>query len=210
MKLRNSKYAEHFHWTISLIHDLYKIHSNTKSRDLAEYFDKFACFTEILFKLMMVGFVVSAFVFMLYPIYMYFVEGELIPIIPLYLPFLDEKTIIGFILLNLYLLVVTALGVISFSAIEFLMAIIIISSLIFAKLISIQLQNINIDLQDDDCVMLTVIGRFRNIFLMHQEMGEYGTFFHYNLTIAKTSFQFYMLKLMKIPIFPDTWNASIK
>ncbi|XP_055294814.1 putative odorant receptor 83c [Sitodiplosis mosellana] len=53
------------------------------------------------------------------------------------------------------------------------MTIIIISSLIFAKLIGRELQQVNADLQDDDCEILTVKGRFRNIFLMHQEMGEY-------------------------------------
>lgn len=77
------------------------------------------------------------------------------PIMPLYLPLIDESTCIGYIALNVY---------------QFLF--IIISSLIFAKLIGRELQQINVDLRDDECNMLMVLGRLTNIFLMHQEMGE--------------------------------------
>lgn len=177
MKLLNSRYAKDFYWTISLIQDIYTCHSKTKSREISEYFEKFASFTELLFKLMLGGFGISPFAFILYPVYMYFVNDELITIIPLYLPGIDETTVVGFIILNLYLLLISIIGSICLSALEFLMAIIIISSLIFAKIVSSELQQINTDLQDDDCGMLAMIGRFRNIFLMHQQMGEYEIFF---------------------------------
>ena len=149
------------------------MNAKSKSRDLAEYFEKFATFTEFLFRWMIIVFVMGPFLFMLFPIYKYFTDGELIPIMPLFFPGIDEKTIIGYVVLNLYLLLISVMGITCLFALEFLMAIIIISSLIFAKLIGRQLQQMNVDLQDDDCEMPTIKGRLRNIFLMHQEMGEY-------------------------------------
>lgn len=92
-KMYNAFYAEDFHWTICLIQDLYKIHAKTKSRELAEYFEKFAVFTEILFKIMIIAFVSCTMTFFLYPFYMYFIKGELMPMMPLYLPFVNETCI---------------------------------------------------------------------------------------------------------------------
>lgn len=168
----NAMYADDFHWTIHLIQDLYNIHAKNKSRELAAYFDKFALFTEILFKAMIISFASVTSTFFVYPFYMYFVKGELMPIMPLYLPFVDESTCIGYIALNVYQFLCCIISVVGFSALEFLMTIIIISSLIFSKLIGRELQQINVDLRDDECNMLMVLGRLTNIFLMHQEMGE--------------------------------------
>lgn len=172
-KLLNSEYSGDFHYAVCKIQDLYKINAKSKSRELAQYFEKFATFTEFLFKSMIIVFVLGPFLFMLFPIYKYFTDGELIPIMPLFAPFIDEKTCIGYIVLNLYLLLISVTGITCLVALEFLMAIIIISSLIFAKLIGRQLQQMNFDLADSDCKMSTIKGRLRNIFLMHQEMGEY-------------------------------------
>lgn len=123
---------------------------------------------------MIFSFIFCFFICLLYPIYMCFIEGQLIPMIPLYLPGIDSKTsFIGFVLLNLFQLFFCIIGCIFMGALEFLMVIIIVSSLIFAKLISSDLEQINIDLRDDECGMLEVKGRFINIFLMHQEMAEY-------------------------------------
>lgn len=172
-KMYNAFYAEDFHWTICLIQDLYKIHAKTKSRELAVYFEKFAVFTEILFKIMIIAFLSSTVTFFLYPFYMYFIKGELMPMMPLYLPFVNESTIIGFIIINSYQFLCAVISVVGLSALEFLTAIIIISSLIFAKLISRDLLQINADLQEIDPGMLIVKARLRNIFLMHQQLGEY-------------------------------------
>lgn len=168
----NAKYAEDFYWTIHLIQDLYKNHAETDSRDLAEYFNKFSQFTELLLKVMIIVFLTCTAAFPSYSFYMYFVKGELMPIMPLYLPGLDETTIIGFILLNLYHFICATISAVGLSALEFLTAIIIISSLIFSKLISRDLQQINDDLEDGDSGILIIKERLRNIFLMHQELSE--------------------------------------
>lgn len=173
-KMYNAKHAEDFHVTIHLIQDLYRINAKTESPDLAKYFEKFAVFTEVLFKLIMISFSSCSVTFLLYPFYIYFLKGELMPLMPLYLPGIDETTIIGYIILNCYLFLCAMFSIIGLGALEFLLAIIIISSLIFAKLISRELQQINIDLQEDDSTMLVAKGRFKNILLMHQEMGEYA------------------------------------
>lgn len=172
MRLTHANYAEDFQWTISFILDLYKINSKIQSRDRFEYFQKISSFTEILFKVVISTIACSFFVFLFYPIYMYFFQGQLIPIVPLFLPGIDENTLIGYTVVTIYHLALAFVGMIGFSSFEFLIAIIIISSLIFAKLISIDLVQINADLKEKNPGSVTVKGRLLNVFLMHQQMDE--------------------------------------
>lgn len=172
MRLTHAYYVEDLKWLISFIQYLYKVNSKTESRDRIEYFQKWAVFTEILFKAIVSSFFCSSLMFLLYPFFMYFTQGQLVPIAPLYLPGIDENTLIGYVTLTIYHLIVFIAGTIGFSCIEFLIAIISLSSLIIAKLISLDLQRINVDLEIEDSGSITVKGRLMNVFLMHRKMDE--------------------------------------
>lgn len=104
----------------------------------------------------------------MYPIYVYYTSNELIPLLPLYLPGLDENTKSGYtvlVVLQTYLLGITAIGL--FAA-DFFYAVPIISSLNFEKTMSWEMEQINTDLQEKD-TQVFVWGRLRNMLEMHQE-----------------------------------------
>lgn len=167
------RYSDDFYWTIHFIKDLYKSQISSTSRNRLVYFQNFAIFTEYFFIATIATFFLATFTFCLYPIYLYLGQGELAPIIPLYLPGIDETTASGFATLTIYHFTICVIAVIGFPSIEFFTSITIISSLIFGKLISSDLHQINNELNEFDSEMLTVVGRLRNVLLMHQEMGEY-------------------------------------
>ena len=169
----NCRYAEDFHWCICLIQDIYKEQVATKCRDRLVYFHKFALFTEIFFKATFASFLIAIFAFLLYPIYMYFMHDEIVPILPIYLPLIDASTVIGYTMMSLYHLIMFTLATTGFGALEFLLAIVIVNTLIFAKLISWDLQQMNVELQEGESRTLTVKLHFKNVLLMHQEMDQY-------------------------------------
>lgn len=169
IKLYHIRYVDDLQWIIRFIQNLYKIHSKSKSKERIEYFTNFAFATEVLFKIMTTLYILSVFTFFPYPIYMYFFESQIVTIIPVYLPGIDEKTLVGYIIQNSFQIIIVSLATLGILACDFFMAIIIISSLIFAKLISLDMEQIEKDLQLENSIT-TVRGRFRNIVLMHQEM----------------------------------------
>lgn len=158
-------------YSIQFLQHLYKEHITTKSSARKEYFKRFSVFIEILFKSLVVLYFSSIFLFDLYPLYVYFTQNELIPTMPLFIPGLDEKTVIGFICLICVQLNASTLAVIGFIACDYFYAVIISSTLIFAQLISYNLEQINIDLQEKDAKFI-VSSRFRNVLQMHQDLFE--------------------------------------
>lgn len=108
--------------------------------------------------------------FFLMPIYMYVMENERIPLMPFYLPGIDETTISGYSVTMVYQSIIFLIGIPAFLAYEFLLEVMIMSSLIFGKLISLDTERINDDLK---CGMIcNATYRTRNILMMHQEMIE--------------------------------------
>lgn len=84
-----------FQWSTHFLQHIYKVHITTKNRDLMLYFHKFALFTELLFKLLLVLYFMACGLFLVYPVYMYFIQNELVPILPVYIIGVDENTTTG-------------------------------------------------------------------------------------------------------------------
>lgn len=150
---------------------LYRIHITNESQERVEYFRLFAFITEWLFKIMITVYMLSGFLFISYPLYMYYVEGEVIPLMDLYVPGIDETTYYGYIALATSHIIYIFLGTFGISACDFAMLMMMISPLMFSKLISLDLQQINVDLKEK-VQKVFVRSRFRNIILMHQELDE--------------------------------------
>lgn len=132
----------------------------------------FSVNTEILFKMILILYVLSTFTFLPYPIYMYLFKNEIVTMLPLYMPGVDETTFAGYISLSAYHFVSLFLATLGVCACDFFVAIMIVSTLIFAKIITLEMSHIDDDLEEEDSTSI-VRGRFRNILLMHQEMITY-------------------------------------
>lgn len=105
----------------------------------------------------------------MYPVFVYFTQNKIVPIIPLYVPIINEKTTVGFVILTIYHILLIFLA--SVAATDFFLALVIVSSIIFAKLISLELQQIHADFNENDTTLARKC-RFRNILRMLKEMCE--------------------------------------
>lgn len=85
---------------MNFIRNLYKVHITAESSERVEYFKKCALYTEYLFIGMTILYISATFSFLIYPLYMYFFENEIVPILPIYLPYVDENTHYGYIILT--------------------------------------------------------------------------------------------------------------
>lgn len=165
------RYGKEIQQLFHSIGRLYKIHIINESQERVEYFRLFAFITECLFKFMITVYMLTGFLFFPYPLYMYYVKGEVIPLMDLYIPGIDETTFIGYIALAVSHIMYIFLGTFGISACDFVMVMLMISPLIFSKLISLDLQQVNVDLKEKVSTVF-VRSRFRNIILMHQEFEE--------------------------------------
>lgn len=167
-KIYHVRYYEDYVWCLNFIQKLYNVHANARSRARTEYIQKCAIFTEFLFKFILVVVLLALLVYFLYPLYVYVTKNKLIPLGPLYLPGIDETTTTGYLILFMFHCALIYVALVGFSAFELLMEIIVISSLIFGKLIAIDTELISNDLIDER--RRDAIHRLSNLFLMHQEM----------------------------------------
>lgn len=164
-------HSQDFRWLARFLEHLYKAHITTKSPVRLKYFEKFARITEIFFQCLFILYISSVILFLVYPFFMFVTQNELIPLFPLYIPGIDEKTTSGYIILtmsHLYLLILCVMGLLSY---DYFNSVVMISSLIFAKLIGWEMDEIHVDLQEN-ATKWRVHGRLRNILQMHQEMFE--------------------------------------
>lgn len=171
-KMTGVRYAQDMQQMMRRLQILYKAQIGSDSPERAEYFRKFALFTEILFIGIVVGYYACGICFLAYPIIMYLAKAEMVPALPIYLPFVDENTITGYTILTIYHIILIILPSTGLAGVEFFLATFMISSLIFAKLITLDAQQLNIDLSAEKPKNTVIKCRLRNILLMHKEMGE--------------------------------------
>lgn len=111
----------------------------------------------------------AVFSFFLYPLGMYFMENERVPLVPVFLPFIDENTSVGYTILCSIHLIAFVAGTMGTLCCDFIIAACILNTLVFARIISLEMNEINIDLLEN-VKKIHIQARFRNILCMHQEM----------------------------------------
>lgn len=166
------RYAEDMQKMMRTLQNLYKVQMGLDSIERTEYFRKFSFFTEILFIAMVVGYYACGLCFLSYPIIMFLANGELFPVFPMFLPFVNENTNIGYTILTIYHIIFVIMPMAGLAGVEFFIAVFMISSLLFAKLITLDAQQINIELSAEKSEKMKIKYRLRNILLMHKEMSE--------------------------------------
>lgn len=95
MKASTLLQFKNLQWVTQFLLHIYKVHITTQSIERKKYFQQFSQFTELLFKALILMYAGSTCMFFVFPIYVYFSKKELIPMLPLFAPGLDEKTTIG-------------------------------------------------------------------------------------------------------------------
>lgn len=171
VKLYHTRFYIDIKWMLTFIQNLYKIHITIKCKKRIEHFNKCALYTEYLFKIMMFLYISGVFIQFPYPAYMYFLKNEVVTLIPIYSPLIDEKTPTGYIILGMVHMSWILTATLGILACDFCITLLTVSPLIFSKLILFDLQQLNHDLQINR-INIFIKYQLQNIFLMHQQKFE--------------------------------------
>lgn len=82
---------------IDKIVDIYKQNSDIKAYKRYQLCKRFTLYTEYIYKIGVLLYSLSVVTYYAYPLFMYFAENKLLPIVDLFLSGIDETTIIGYI-----------------------------------------------------------------------------------------------------------------
>lgn len=129
---------------------------------VTEYIFKLSC---TLYSLTVIGYLAS-------PVAIYLLTHELITIIPIRLPFIDDKTLIGFFIMTFFEGISAILGAFGTAASDLTFAMIIINTHAVANIVEESIEDLNNDLQAKRQKILAIKGRFRNVLLQNSEIVE--------------------------------------
>lgn len=155
---------------LTFIKHLFKLHISTKSTERLELFKRFAFYNDTTVKAAVTLYIGAVASFFPYPLYMYYIKDQLVPLILLYVPGVDENTVSGYIFLVIFHSFLLLLTVIGMSVCDILYALMIINIPIFARLIEDEICQLNVILEQNSQTAHIWKYRLRNILIMHQEM----------------------------------------
>lgn len=152
--------------------EIFKMNAKHPSRIRQMLIHKHAFITELVFKAGCVLYVFAGGFYLLEPTYSFIFLNKLVPPCPVFFPYVDENTTVGYITLLCIHLVYICLAVIASACTDFMFIMIIINIPVLSNILSDEVREINESLKDEEIDMLQVKGRFRNILYMHRELWE--------------------------------------
>lgn len=107
---------------IYFIQHLFKVHIKTESKVRRALFERFAFYNEILFIVGVMVYCGAAASFFPYSIYMYLFEDKRVPLLSMYIPGIDENTLVGYFTLITLQILLLILAIIGMSACDIMYA----------------------------------------------------------------------------------------
>lgn len=159
-------------WTINHFHDIYKVNVKTKDPKRRNVFGQFGFYTEIVFKCGTFLYFLSILGYFVYPIYMYLFKNEIVSLMPIYIPGINEDTIAGFVSITCYHIILLLVAFVAASAVDFMFTMLIVNTPLMSDLIKMEVEQLNDALTSEKVDKLLVKFKLRNILLMHREMTE--------------------------------------
>lgn len=160
---------------IEFIDHLFKLHSKTKSENRQHLFEKFSIYNYYVIVGSLVLYGGSMFLFVPYPLYLFIFKGGRDPIVSLFIPGVDEKTMDGYLISICFQLFCALFAMFGLVCVDSFYAVLLINVPIQSRLIEIECLELNKLLQEDDtkkehkkCPLIWK-QRFHNILRMHLE-----------------------------------------
>lgn len=177
MRVWYLQYIDEWKYLIHVIQGLYEAHIESKSKERLSLLDKCALYTEYLYKGMLGIITMNTSLIITFPFISYFILHEMECAITLFLPGIDPTTVSGYIITNIFHLTICFLGSLVFLACDFLIILLVLSPLIFAELIEMDINVMNDNLKDKTLMKFSKF-RLQNIILMHKEVCEWVLISH--------------------------------
>lgn len=151
---------------------IFSVNSKNASRDRMMLMRKYAFITELVLKGGFLTYTLAAAFYPIYPIYAYYWNNELIPMIPLFFPFIDEDTKSGFITITSIHFIFVILALISSACTDFMFAMIIVNIPVLSNIFFDNVRELNEILRKEKVDMVLAKAKFKNILLLHREYCE--------------------------------------
>lgn len=148
------------------------MNSKVLAHDRQEMLDRYSFITEYLFKGGLLTYIIASLGFFIYPIYQYVVYTEVTPVLFMFLPFIDEKTHTGFIILLFFHLNVIILGVLGTACADLSFTMIIVNVPVLNNIFGDSIDDLNEALKEKRLNHRFIGARLFNIVLQNRETVE--------------------------------------
>lgn len=152
--------------------DIYKQNEQHSSFQRRQLMYKFSIFTEMAFFIACVTYSLAGLFYFINPIYTFFWHDKFIPLLSVYIPFIDENTTSGFILLFLIHVVYIALSVIGSVSTDFLFFMMILNVPLLSIIFGDQVREFNDILRGKQVNEQMIKEKLKGILLMHRYIWE--------------------------------------
>lgn len=146
--------------------------AKTTSRKRLKLIKLFSLITEIVIRGGSALYFLVGIFYMINPIYSYYVKNELIPLVPVYMIFIDETTRNGFIALGITHLAFTALTVTGSACSDFMFVMLIVNMPVMSTIFVDNVDELNEILREETVDVPLAKAKLKNILLMHREIWE--------------------------------------
>lgn len=172
MKIYSIRYADIIVGLVNKLIDIFKVNTTVMAHDRQAMLERYLIFTEYMFKVGLFLYAFASFGYFIYPIYSYVKFNKIVPILPSYLPFVDEDKTIGFTILTIFHLNVIVYGFLGSSCSDFSFTMVIVNVPILSKITCDNIIELNEILKEMRPNVVMIRAKLRNIILQHQEMAE--------------------------------------
>lgn len=164
------RYTEFITNGVNKVIAVYEANANTKSRKRASLLHTMAWLSELLLIGGLVGYMNVAILHFLNPIYGYFWQHEFKALFPLYIPFIDETTTVGFTILLAIQSFEIFLGLLSSATADFGFMIKVINVWVFSTIFHDNVNGLNKILRKDNANVRLVNRKLRSICKMYYDV----------------------------------------
>lgn len=153
--------------------DIFKMNAKNPSRTRQMLMQRHAFITELVLKGGFVLYAMAGLFYFIEPIYAFVYYNEFIPLVPVFFPYIDENTTVGYVILTLIHIIYIALATIASACTDFMFIMIIANIPVLSNIFKDEVKELNETLSEEDADIRVVRGRLRNILLMHRELWEF-------------------------------------
>lgn len=176
-EFHSEDYPAKIHYKVKFLLHVYKENITISSYKRNMLCQRFANYTDIIFKVGVTLYFSALGLYLIYPAYMFFIENEIALFVPIYIPTLDESTLIGYGILSAYHLTIMIFGTAAGAASDFLHITIITNVPVLAEIFAESVEDLNELLMKKKKDLPMCHSKFKNIILLHRELQEYVILF---------------------------------
>lgn len=141
----------------------------TKSNVRQRLFQKFATYNFYVVFIGIILYALSAIAYLVYPFIMYYLERKFVPLLTIFVPGVDEKTIDGYITLSCIHIIILLVASLGLAGVDLFYAILLVNIPVMSNLVKIECTDLNALLKEKPKLDYLWKQKFKNILLMHLE-----------------------------------------